>query len=336
MKKTLTVLKYLLFLFIGVGLLWLTFRHQSPFEIIERIGHADLKWIGVSLLLSILALISRSYRWNLLIHPLGYRPKLMNTFHSLMIGYFANLAIPRIGEISRCAALNKAEHVPFDKLIGTVIVERVSDVVMLIISIILVLAIEYERLGGFLYQHLFAPAIASFKNSEIIIIITIFILIAACFFIYSYFKNHKGSNLSKKIKSLTAGIIAGLKSIVKMRSRGAFVFHSFFIWIMYFLMTYTCFHALKSTEALDAKAGLLIMVIGGIAMSAPVQGGIGTYHFLVSQALLLYGIDNSSGIVFATMVHTWQMIICIVFGLIGWLAIFVFSKNKVNGASQKN
>ncbi len=327
-KKLLTILKYLAFLGIGIGLLLWTFRKQSLTleEITDQIFAVDLRWLSLSLLLSVLALFSRAYRWNLLIHPLGYRPKLMNAFHSLMIGYFANLAIPRIGEISRCAALNKAEQVPFDKLIGTVIVERVSDVIMLLVSILLVLSIEYNRLGSFFNDQFFSPAINTLHHSALLLTIIVISIIVLIILLIRYFKKNKESVFVKKINKLTSGIVAGLKTIITMKSRGEFLFHTLFIWLMYFLMTYTSFFALTSTSFLDAKAGLLIMVIGGIAMSAPVQGGIGTYHFLVSQALLLFGIAN--GIVFATMVHTWQIIVSVALGLIGWLIIFVFPKKK--------
>lgn len=257
----------------------------------------------------------------------------MSTFHSLMIGYFANLAIPRIGEISRCAALTKAEQVPFDKLIGTVIVERISDVVMLLVSILLVLTVEYNRLGGFLNDQFFSPVIEKLRHSGILLAILVITIIVLTMLLVRYFKKNKESVLVKKISKLTSGIIAGLKSIITMKSRGEFLVHTIFIWLMYFLMTYTSFFALTSTSILDMKAGLLIMVIGGIAMSAPVQGGIGTYHFLVSQALLLYGIAYANGIVFATMVHTWQIIVSVILGLIGWLVIFVFPKKNSNEPS---
>ncbi len=328
MKNLLTVLKYLLFLSIGIGLLWLTFRNQSLGETLKKLRTADIRWISLGLVFSILALFSRAYRWNLLIHPLGFRPKLINTFHALMIGYFANLAIPRIGEISRCAALKKAENVPIDKLIGTVIIERVSDVVMLMLSILLVLSIEFQLLGGFLNEHFFAPIMLTLRNSLLSFSIAGIIIALLIFLFFRYIKKNKENQLIKKIKKLVDGIMEGLKTILTMKNRGVFLLHTLFIWFMYFAMTYISFKALQSTEDLDMKAGLFIMVLGGIGMSAPVQGGIGTYHFLVSQGLLLYGIAADNGIVFATLVHTWQMIICVMFGLIAWLSIFVFPKKK--------
>ena len=223
--------------------------------------------------------------------------------------------------------------VPFDKLIGTVIIERVSDVLMLLLSILLVLSIEYQRLGSFLNEHFFSPVMDTLRNSLWTFFIAAIILILIVFLLFRYIKKDKNNLFIKKIKSLTRGVIEGLKTILTMKSRGAFLAHTVFIWLMYFAMTYTSFYALQSTQGLTMKAGLFIMVIGGIAMSAPVQGGIGTYHFLVSQGLLLYGVVYSDGIVFATMVHTLQMMVCVVFGLIGWLAIFVFKQKKGNESS---
>lgn len=313
--------------------MWLTFRNQSVFEIIDRMKSADLKWVFISLVLSILALFSRAYRWNLLIHPLGHRPKLINTFYALMIGYFANLAIPRIGEISRCAALNKAEKVPFDKLIGTVIIERVSDVIMLMVSILMLFVIEYDRLGSFLDQHFFTPIMNSISHSGIWFALSAFVIIILIWFAFRLLKQNPENSFVKKANILLSGVIDGLKSILTMKNRGVFLAHTLFIWSMYFLMTYVSFFALESTSALGPKAGVFIMVIGGIAMSAPVQGGIGAYHFLVKEGLLLYGIAEGDGIVFATLVHTWQLILSVVLGLLAWLVLFVFPKKKLNESS---
>ena len=151
-----------------------------------------------------------------------------------MIGYFANLAIPRIGEISRCVALKKAEDVPFDKLIGTVIIERISDVIMLMISILLVLLIEYHRLGSFLNEHFFSPMMESFHNSALTLLIAAIIITGCLFLSYHYIKKNKNNVFIKKIKTLTGGIIDGLKTILTMKSRAAFVLHTLFIWLMYF------------------------------------------------------------------------------------------------------
>lgn len=266
---------------------------------------------------SIAALISRAMRWNLLIEPLGFKPQLSSSFHSLMIGYFANLAIPRIGEITRCGALSKAEKVPFNKLIGTVIVERASDLIMLAVSIVLLGLMEH-RLIGFLLTEVFDK----FKDSKSMLIVGLvgFVLFIVLFSLW--LRSSSSGKLKARVMKIVLEVVEGLKSVFKMKGGFAFLAHTLFIWLMYYLMVYVSFFALVPTSHLDAKAGLFLMVAGGIGMSAPVQGGIGTYHILVSQGLMVYGISKGDGLIFATLVHTAQLVLLLLLGTIAVIALF--------------
>jgi glycosyltransferase 2 family protein len=325
-KSILNSVKFLIFFGIGFGLLWYTFRNQSIEEIYFKISNAHLGWVFASLVISSLALISRSLRWNLLIEPLGYSPKLSSSFYSLMVGYFANLAIPRIGEISRCGALSKAENIPFNKLIGTVIIERFSDLLMLIVSIFVLALAEYELLGGFLTDKIINPILSSVKNSAILISVAGFLFLILAFLIWRWIKSPSSGKLKLRIRTILFDVIEGLRSVFRMKNGYAFLGHTLFIWVMYFLMMYVSFFAMDATTGLGLKAGLFVMVVGGIGMSAPVQGGIGTYHLLVSQGLMVYHISAEDGIAFATLVHTWQLILLIVLGT--WSLIALFLKKK--------
>ena len=318
MKLLINTLKYILFFAIGAGLLWYTFKGQSIIDIYDKISHARMEWIALSLVISFAALISRSLRWNLLIEPLGYKPALSSSFYSLMIGYFANLAIPRIGEITLCGALSKAENVPFNKLVGTVIVERFLDLIMLAFSII-ILGLMEHRLIGFLFKGIFEK----FSDSKIILAIGAVCFLLALYVFSRWLRSSSSGKLKERIKKIMVEVTEGLKSVFRMKNGYAFVFHTFFIWIMYYLMMYVSFFALDSTSGLGAKAGLFVMVAGGLGMSAPVQGGIGTYHFLVSQGLMVYNVSQTDGITFATMVHTWQLIMLLVLGTISLIALFL-------------
>lgn len=331
MKSLTNIIKYLLFFIIGFGLLWYTFRNQSLEDIYYKISHAHLGWVMLSLVISSMALISRSMRWNLLIEPLGYRPKLSSAFYSLMVGYFANLAIPRIGEISRCGALSKAEDIPFNKLIGTVIIERFSDLLMLIVSIIILAMAEYELLGGFLSEKIIDPILNGVQNSAVLIIVIAAVFIVIGIVIWKWLQSPSSGNLKLKIRNILFDVLEGLKSVFRMKNGYAFIGHTLFIWLMYFLMMYVSFFAMEPTSGLGIKAGLFVMVVGGIAMSAPVQGGIGTYHLLVSQGLMVYHVSAEDGIAFATLVHTWQLILLIVLGT--WSLIALFRKKKSLPAS---
>lgn len=290
---------------------------------------ANIFWMSISILCSVIAFVSRAYRWNILIEPLGYKPKLANTTYALLIGYFANLALPRLGEVTRCGSLNKAEKVPFDVLIGTVIVERVFDVICLLVCIFLTAIFEYQRLGNFLYENLFVPIkdkLNHYLQSPLLIAGALVIVLMLIFFIRAIRKNSGKHGFISKIVALLKGIMEGLRSVRKIKRPWSFLFHTVFIWTLYFISSYVVFFALPATSQLDWKAGLFVLSIGGMSMSAPVQGGIGIFHLLVSQGLLLYAIPHEHGIAFATLLHSTQMILVILLGTISFIMLFLASK----------
>ncbi len=330
-KQLLSFARYLLLLGIGILLLWLTFRHEDLQAIFMKIRHADLRWISASLFFALMAFISRAYRWNMLIEPLGYHPPLTTTTYSLMVGYFANLAIPRIGEITRCGSLSKAENIPFNALFGTVIIERVIDLVMLALSIILVAFLEFNIMGGFLMENLILPLtgkMASLRNVWLLLAALMAIVAAAVYLIYRNIETLREKPWFIKVENLAAGVLNGIRTVARMKRNGAFIVHTVFIWVMYFFMTWSCFFALEPTSHLGVKAGMFVLVIGGLGMSAPVQGGIGAYHWIVSKGLLLFNIPLTDGITFATLVHTYQTLLVIVLGLISLLMLFMYNKKK--------
>jgi glycosyltransferase 2 family protein len=327
-SKFISVLKFVLLLAIAFGLLAFAFRGIGLRSIVQEILKADVSWVLISLVPSIIALISRSYRWNLLIEPLGYKPKLTKTFYAVTIGYFANLAFPRLGEVTRCAALSKAESVPFNMLLGTVIVERVVDVLTLMICLILTAIIELNRLGAFLVGTIINPVIEKAKQmfSSPVLLAGLVMAIIAVVFIARYFRSKsKKEKRESRIVHLIKGLVSGLKSIGQLKRPWLFVFHSILIWVLYFLSMYLCFSALPATRGLGLTAALFLLVAGGLGMSAPVQGGIGAYHLLVSQGLILYGLSRQDGLAFATLVHTSQILMII---LLGSASLFLLFINK--------
>jgi len=328
LKQFLSTLRVLFFLGIGVLLLWLTFRNQSFGSVFDKVKEANWYWMALSVVLSILALISRAMRWKQLIQSLGYEPRLKSTFNALMFGYLANLAIPRLGEVSRCGSLGKTEKIPFDKLFGTVILERLSDVLMLLLSIIVVAFLEFDHIGGFINTTFFIPLLEKMQSATSLIFTLIGLAIIGVFGLVYLFKMQNAPTFIVKARKLIKGFGEGFASIAKLENKLLFVGHTFFIWIMYWLMTYSCFFALNTTSGLDLMAGLFIMVIGGIGMTAPVQGGIGAYHLLVSKALLIYGLSEMDGIVFATLVHITQTLLLIVLGGASMISLFFFTKPK--------
>jgi uncharacterized membrane protein YbhN (UPF0104 family) len=178
-------------------------------------------------------------------------------------------------------------------------------------------------------------------GSSPILIGVIVLLFAAGVFVLIYLLRMKNSpKFIEKVRTLVKGILEGLATVTQLKNKWLFVFHSFFIWIMYFLMTYICFFALDATSTgLDLSAGLFMMVLGGIGMTAPVQGGIGTYHLLVSKGMELYGLSQTDGIVFATMVHSTQTVLLIIVGGFSMVALFFLTKPRTSRndvASGKN
>ena len=337
--KLLTILKYMILLGVAAALLLYALRGMDIKKIIQQILHADVFWVSVSGLISIIAFVVRAHRWNLLIEPLGYLPSLKNTTYSVIVGYFANLALPRLGEVSRCGALSKAESIPFNKLLGTVIVERIIDVLSLLVCILLTAALEYKRLGNFFSEKIFAPLNEKFqqiiKSSLLLTAIIVLLLVLLIVIIY-FLKRSRSKGVESPIAKIIKGFVDGLKSVATLKRPWLFIFQSAFIWMLYYLGMYVALFAFPFTSGLGAGAALFLLVAGGIGMSEPVQGGIGTYHLLVSQGLVLYGVAVEDGLAFAFMLHGLQLILVIALGIASLFLLFSARKNKqANSVSVK-
>lgn len=331
--RLIPVLKYLFLFSVAVLLLYFAFKNVSLKVIFHEMMQANVLWLLVSCVISFIALISRAYRWKLLIEPLGYVPSLKNTTYAVMVGYLANLAFPRLGEVTRCGTLSTAENIPFNKLLGTVVVERIIDVVSLLICILLVAILEFDRLGNFFKKNFTIALVSRLKqftsstNGIIIFTVVLIAVIVAVLLFVRYSKRKSGSKWTVMIN----GFIKGLVSIKHLNKPWLFVFHSIFIWFLYYLSVYICLFALPFTSHLGLAAALFLLVAGGIGMSAPVQGGIGAYHLLVSQGLLLYGVSLENGLSFATLLHSLQLITVIVTGSVAMLLLFIQRKKQRPG-----
>lgn len=331
--KFTTSFKYILLVIISLGLLIYAFKGVNFKIIISEISNANIYWLLLTTALSVVAFISRAYRWKLLIQPLGYLPSLKKSTYALLIGYLSNLVFPRLGEITRCGSLSKAEKIPFTNLLGTVVVERIVDVISLFVCIIITAAIEYRRLGNFLLDGVINPLLKKFNDPFHSPLLLIGVFIILIFFILYFRSKRSRKNKPSVFLSFSTQLMDGLRSISKLKKPWLFVFHSVLIWSIYYLTTYLAFFSLPATSNLSLNAALIVMVAGGLGMSAPVQGGIGTYHLFVSQALLLYGLTREDGLAFATLSHSFQIITTILFGVISLLLLFL--ENRKNEASGK-
>jgi uncharacterized protein (TIRG00374 family) len=331
MKKNLIpVVKFLLLSVIAGLLLFLSFRGISFKIVYNEIVKAEVGWVLLSVFISLIALISRAFRWKLLIEPLGYHPTLKNTMCAVAVGYLANLAFPRLGEVTRCGSLGTAENIPFNKLLGTVIVERILDIISLFLCIVLVAIVEFNRLGQFLKKNIADPVYLKLNQilSSVTGIIALVVFIIAVAFLIPIFIRYQRKKSASKWAHIINGFIKGLISIKDLHKPWQFVFHSVLIWSLYYASVYVCLFSLPFTSHLGLTAALFLLVAGGLGMSAPVQGGIGAYHLLVSQGLLLYGITLENGLAFATLLHSLQLIMVIITGIIALLLLSLQNKNK--------
>lgn len=320
MKQKITkTIKFLAFFLIGILIFWMVYKDQDISRL-KNILTNDVNyfWVVVSLFLGLISHISRTIRWNLIIEPLGHKPGMLNTFLAVMVGYLMNLALPRMGEISRCGVLARYEKMPFTKLVGTVVLERLIDVLMLLLLLLIVVITQFGQVLEFLNNN---PEVQKKLHK----VIYSPLLISGLFFILLiiWFLRHKilASRLMRKIMEYVFQFTEGFKSILKMKKKGAFIFHSFFIWFLYYMMTYCIFFAFDFTSHLSVLAGLTIFVLGSFGMVAPVQGGIGAWHFMVIEGLALYGVSRADGQIYALVAHGSMTILLIILGLIAMLVL---------------
>ena len=279
----------------------------------------------------------RAVRWQLLLQPFSNKPSLFNVFTGLMVGYLGNLVLPRMGEVTRCAWLKKSDNIPFTSSLGTVVTERLVDVLMLLLVTILTLFVEFENLvvvfRDLWYNmtvfaddtwHKLANLAASKLPMLLIGGISMVILLLALLWIFT--KKLQIGPLRNKIKELGRGILQGLVSITKVKKQSLFWGISVIIWVIYYFMAYVVFESMEATEDLSLRVGLSIMVMGGIGMALPVPGGVGSYHGLVTQCLILYGIMEADAGTFAFLVHSSQLLVVLILGVLSVIAAAVIGK----------
>jgi hypothetical protein len=336
LKKILSVLKYLALLAVGVFLFYLVYAKADYSSILQKIEQIKYLYIVLAFIAAVLAHWSRGARWNLLIRPMGYKVSDFNSFLAVMIGYFANLALPRAGEVSRCVVLNRTNKIPVDKLIGTVIVERLVDMITLLAILALALVLQFNKLKTFFKDFIdrtmqsTGPHLFSIGTIAIVVLAILF-LIGLAFWLYRRLKNHA---VVIKIRNMITGFIAGMKTIGQLENRWLFIFHSIFIWAMYYMMVYICFFALPFTADLGPVVALSVLVMGSFGFVAPVQGGVGAYHLIVTQTLMAYGLSQADGQTFALVAHTFQMLVIVLLGAISFLILtFSYKKLKTDDAA---
>jgi len=340
MKVTIkATLKYAIILSVTLALLWLSLSSIHVNEGESKLGFIGSVWhiankplMVLSAAIAILSHLIRAERWRLLLSPVNYQISRGDSFMSVMVGYFVNLAIPRGGELSRCYNLYRLNKTPINISFGTVLVERLVDVLFLISLITLSFFIEIDSLSTFLdslnfnYESmLFVP------KAKTLVLVALFGISTFAFVKILLAKKRRFFlKLVWKFREVTKGIKEGVKAIVKLEKRGLFIIYSLLIWICYYLMSYVVMLAFPETENLTLLAALTIFVIGGIAMAIPLPGGAGSYHVMVPAGLIfLYAIPQDKAIAFTVIFHGWQTVVIILVGAISLLISQVRGKHKL-------
>lgn len=306
---------------LGVFLIWYSLSKLKPNDI-EAIQNsfktANYWWVGFSLFLGIMSHLSRAYRWQFMLEPLGYKPKFINNVLAVLVAYLVNLIVPRAGEFARATAISKYEHIPFEKAFGTIVSERVADVIMLLSIIALAFFFQTELLSSYFFS-----GEDSGNNYALYILIGLAVLGLLFFRLVKKSKNP----LIKKVQSFVYGLIQGIISIFKMKKKWAFIFHTLFIWLMYVLMFYVVTFALPETTHMPFGAIIVGFVVGGLSM-ALTNGGLGTYPVFVASALTLYGINENAALAFGWIMWTAQTAMVLLFGGISFLVLPIYNKEE--------
>lgn len=325
-----TFLKFVFFLGLGLFIIWLSLRNLTEEEknsILHSFQIADYSWVILVMVLGIGSHILRSLRWILLMEPMGYKPSLKNTFYAVMVGYFANLAFPRLGEVTRCGILARYEQVPFNKSFGTVITERALDMVVFILLFFLAIFTQIGTIHNYLdkniYPQLEGKFLSSVSNTSIILGFIGFLVFVLLLFLILR-KKIIHSNVYHKVLHLVKGFWEGLKSLSQIKKPLLFIAYTVGIWSLYYFMLYLCFYCFPETSGLSLGAGLSALVLGSIGIMIT-PGGIGLYPAIIQETLLLYGIQNTTGLALGWITWSSQTLMILV---VGGVSLLLLTFNK--------
>ncbi|WP_368668177.1 YbhN family protein [Flagellimonas sp. S3867] len=305
---------------IGLGLVFYSYSSTTPDDrarIVEAIKNANPIWVFLSIFIGVLSHISRAIRWNYLLEPMGYKPKLVNNVLIILTSYFANTLVLRSGEFLRATALNTYEDVPFEKGFGTIVTERIIDVIMLLLIITAALVVQTDVILGILEENG-----VGLVGSLVLLLVGVLGL-----FISIHLIKKSTSKFAVRIKTFLKGLLDGVLSIFKMKRRGAFIFHTFFIWACYIAMFWVIKFTVPETTELPLGAFLVAFVAGAFAM-ATTNGGLGLFPIVVTAALSVYGVSKTSGDAYGWIMWTAQTLMVVVFGTISFIILPLLNRNR--------
>ncbi len=338
-----SAIKFVVFIGIGLLLFYFLFKNsenayleecalkgipESECSLVDKIlsdfKSTKLVWLVIILIGYMVSNIFRALRWNQMLEPLGYQPRVFNSLGALMIGYFTNMAFPRIGEIIKTGTLSKYENVPFETTIGTVVVDRILDVISLLIVIAIAVLLSFDTFQEFFAENFVAP---SWLSWPLVIGVGIAGLLGLYFFNKFLLKGTFENGFLKKLQGILVGFKEGVLSLTKVKNIPLLILYTIGIWTMYYLMTYLCFFAFSPVEHLGPIAGLVVFVFGTLGMVFPSPGGMGSYHLLISKALVIYGINEADAFSFSNIIFfTINIFGNVMFGLFFMIALPFYNK----------
>ena len=333
MKHFLTVLKYALLLSVSGALMVYAVRGQD----LSRIGHyiatANYWWLTITLALSVLGYFSRAYRWQMQLNASQTPAPYWSVYHAMMVGYLANIVLPRMGEVIRCSVLRRTSGVPVQVALGTVVTERVIDVLILLGLFASVLLLDFNTFWSFVNQQVLGGRYEALaRNRTPLLIAAVIGGVLLLMVGYALFRNlerlRQNAFFNKGIL-FVKGLLAGVFSVLKLKKKGLFLLHTLFTWAVYYLMDYLAFFCFPETYNLDMRAGLAVLTFGAFGMAAPVAGGIGPFHVMVQGILLVYGVSKEAGIAYALVVHGAQTLLVVVMGGISFIAVAAADKGNM-------
>lgn len=315
-------LKFVLPLLIGILIVYLFMRNIDLNELWKILKDANWAILLFSLIFGLMGNTIRGYRWGLLINALGYKPKVSNLNFSVYGSYAVNFALPRAGEVWRCGMIAKEEKIPFSKLFGTMILDRVLDTISVLIITIVAFFLNMRFLLDQNREQL--RSIKELLTSPFLYLG----ILAAIVVVLVIFKVFKNTVIIQKIKGFLVGIGQDMKAIGKMKTKKRLIIYTIGIWASYFFYFYTTFYAFDFTRDLGFTAGLVTFALSSISMGVPSNGGLGPWQVAVIACLTLYGVDTLSATAFATGVFSVQSLWVIICGLFGIAALSI--KNRHN------
>mgnify|MGYP001330770139 FL=1 len=319
MKTRNIIVNTVVSLVLGLFLLYIVFNNIDLNLFLERLDNLDYSWIYLSMFISIFEHVVRGYRWNLLMQTKQTNLSTYITTHILIVSYFFALFIPRFNDFVRCYLISKTNDIKVSSSLGTVVSERIFDLISLLIISLLFFIIEFD-----LFTNFFSTYILTNISFDVYYLI-IFFFVIAVIISFLYYLNKKSDTFSSKFSEFKKGVL----SVNKYYKNKNFLLSTLILWIIYFLMGYVIFFSLEETSSLAISSGIAVLVAGSLGMVVPVNAGIGAYHFLVASILISYNINYETGLFFATILHTSQIICLALLGIVS--SLILFFKIRSNG-----